>query len=113
MKINRGLDCEPVVSSFRLYRKKPEYLFPEGVTNAFSYISPAVFGAIIIDYCMKNWKQNLPLIAVGFAVFIILSRFGVSSVWKNLAVLIIGMFVSRIIYKIMNSKKQAHGTATS
>lgn len=83
---------------------------PESVTNAFSYISPAVFGAIIVDYCMKNWKQNLPIIIVGSIVFIILTVFGVSSVWKNLLVLIAGMFVTRAVYKIMNPSRGKSGT---
>lgn len=71
---------------------------PESVTSAFSYIAPAVFGAIIVDYAMKNWKNNIPLIVVGLITFFIFTKLGLSSVWINLLVIIVGMFASRFLY---------------
>ncbi len=73
-------------------------VLPEGVTNAFSYIAPAVFGAIIVDYAMKNWKNNIPIIIVGLITFVIFTKLGLMSVWGNLLVLIVGMITSRVLY---------------
>ncbi len=73
-------------------------VLPEGVTNAFSYIAPAVFGAIIVDYAMKNWKNNIPIIIVGLITFVIFTKLGLMSVWVNLLVLIVGMITSRVLY---------------
>ena len=33
-------------------------LLPEQVTAAFSYIAPAIFGAIVVDYAMKNRSEE-------------------------------------------------------
>lgn len=71
---------------------------PESVTAAFDYIAPAVFGAIIVDYAMKNWKNNIPIIIVGVITFLVFTKLGLTSVWVNLLVLIVGMFVSRVLY---------------
>ena len=81
-------------------------VLPASVTNAFAYISPSVFGAIIVNYAMSNLKQNLPLIIAGIAVYIILQPLGVSSVWATLIVLISGMFVSRGVYTVQSGKKK-------
>lgn len=81
-------------------------VLPKSVTSAFSYIAPAVFGAIIVDYAMKNWKNNVPIIIVGIATFVIFTKLGLKSVWVNLLVLIIGMFVSRILYVIAKKKDE-------
>lgn len=80
---------------------------PKSVTAAFAYIAPAVFGAIIVDYAMKNWKNNVPIIIVGFISFIIFTKLGLMSVWVNLIVLVIGMITSRIIYVSRNKKEAA------
>jgi len=83
-------------------------VLPESVTAAFSYITPAIFGAIIMDYVMKNIKYNLPLVVAGVIFFLIFKQFGMSSVWINLFVVIAGMFVSRalfVIYKTRDASK--------
>lgn len=79
-------------------------MLPESVTGAFSYIAPAIFGAIVVDYAMKNLKMNLPLIVAGFAVYVILKKLGLSTVWITLLVVIIGMFVSRAVFVLLNKK---------
>lgn len=85
---------------------------PKSVTSAFNYIAPAVFGAIIVDYAMKNWKNNIPIILVGVITFLIFSKIGLSSVWINLLVLIAGMFVSRALYvKNRNKAKKSENEA--
>ena len=81
-------------------------LLPESVTAAFSYIAPAIFGAIVVDYAMKNLKANLPLIISGFIVYIALSAAKLSSVWITLLVVIIGMFVSRGVFVIQEKKSK-------
>ncbi len=79
-------------------------LLPESVTAAFSYIAPAIFGAIVVDYAMKNLKANLPLIISGFIVYIVLKMAGLSTVWITLLVVIIGMFVSRGVFTLQAKK---------
>lgn len=84
-------------------------LLPSNVTAAFSYIAPAIFGAIVVDYAMKNLKNNLPLIISGFIVYIVLKQAGLSTVWITLLVVIIGMFVSRGVFMVQGkmSKPQS------
>ena len=81
-------------------------ILPESVTSAFSYIAPAIFGAIVVDYAMKNLKSNLPLIISGFIVYIVLKAAGLSTVWITLLVVIIGMFVSRGVFTLQNRKSK-------
>ena len=80
---------------------------PAAVTAAFSYITPAIFGAIIMDYAMKNVKYNLPLIIAGVVFFLLFKALGLSSVWITLFVVITGMFVSRIMFTYYKKKNSA------
>ena len=79
-------------------------LLPEQVTAAFSYIAPAIFGAIVVDYAMKNLKANLPLILSGFLVYIALKAAGLPTVWITLLVVITGMLVSRGVFTLQTKK---------
>lgn len=79
-------------------------LLPEQVTAAFSYIAPAIFGAIVVDYAMKNLKANLPLILSGFLVYIALKAAGLPTVWITLLVVITGMLVSRGVFTLQAKK---------
>ena len=79
-------------------------LLPEGVKTGFGYIAPAIFGAIVVDYAMKNFKFNLPLILSGFVCYVVLRALGFSTVWITLLVVIIGMLVSRCVF-VIDSKK--------
>ena len=79
----------------------------QAVTAAFSYITPAIFGAIIMDYAMKNVKYNLPLIIAGVVFFLLFKALGLSSVWITLFVVITGMFVSRIMFTYYKKKNSA------
>ena len=81
-------------------------MLPESVTAAFSYIAPAIFGAIVVDYAMKNLKFNVPLIISALVVYLVLIRLGVATVWITLLVVIVGMFVSRGVF-VVNEKKSA------
>ena len=80
-------------------------LLPASVKAGFSYIAPAIFGAIIVDYAMKNLKNNVPLIIAGFITYIVLKAVGMSTVWITLLVVIVGMFVSRGVFVLSNKKK--------
>ena len=81
-------------------------ILPASVTDAFSYIAPAIFGAIVIDYAMKNLRFNVPLIIAAFITYAVLSMLGLSSVWITLLVVIIGMFVSRGVFMIQSKKRE-------
>ena len=81
-------------------------ILPASVTDAFSYIAPAIFGAIVIDYAMKNLRFNVPLIIAAFITYAVLSMLGLSSVWITLLVVIIGMFVSRGVFMIQSKKTE-------
>ena len=81
-------------------------ILPASVTDAFSYIAPAIFGAIVIDYAMKNLRFNVPLIIAAFITYAVLSMLGLSSVWITLLVVIIGMFVYRGVFMIQSKKTE-------
>ena len=65
---------------------------------------PAIFGALICDYLMKNIKYNAPLVISGVIVYIILKALGLASTWITLLVVIIGFFVSRVVFVLDNKK---------
>ena len=77
---------------------------PASVTATFSYLVPAIFGALICDYLMKNVKYNGPLFISGVIVYIVLKKLGVASTWITLLVVIIGFFVSRLVFVADNKK---------
>ena len=79
---------------------------PASVTGAFSYIAPAIFGAIVVDYAMKNLKNNVPLVISAFIVYVVLKKAGLSTVWITLLVVIVGMFVSRGVFVMQNKKTE-------
>ena len=81
-------------------------ILPASVTDAFSYIAPAIFGAIVIDYAMKNLRFNVPLFIAAFITYAVLSMLGLSSVWITLLVVIIGIFVSRGLFMIQSTKTE-------
>lgn len=53
---------------------------------------------------MKNVKYNGPLFISGVIVYIILKKLGVASTWITLLVVIIGFFVSRLVFVADNKK---------
>lgn len=77
---------------------------PASVTSTFSYLVPAIFGALICDYLMKNIKYNAPLVISGVIVYIILKALSLASTWITLLVVIIGFFVSRVVFVLDNKK---------
>lgn len=77
---------------------------PASVTSTFSYLVPAIFGALICDYLMKNIRYNAPLVISGVIVYIILKALGLASTWITLLVVIIGFFVSRVVFVLDNKK---------
>ena len=99
--------AHPEVSLIRLGIGDVTRPLPAAVTAAFSYITPAIFGAIIRDYAMKNVKSHLPLIIAGVVFFLLFKALGLSSVWITLFVVITGMFVSRIMFTYYKKKNSA------
>lgn len=82
---------------------------PESVTSTFSYLVPAIFGALVCDYIMKNVKYNVALVIGAVIVYIVLKALGVASTWITLLVVIIGMFISRGVY-VLEKKNEAKKT---
>lgn len=80
-------------------------LLPAFITGSFSYILPALFGAVYINLAKKNMKMGLGTLAVALVVLFINSFVGIQGALVNLFVVIMGMVVARCVY-VMERKGQ-------
>ena len=80
-------------------------LLPEFITSSFSYILPALFGAIFADQARKNLKSGLLTLVFGVAILYFGSMLGINGGILTLLVILMGILVSRFFY--VQGKKAA------
>lgn len=79
-------------------------LLPAAVTKSFTYILPAVFGAVFTDMASKNLKTGLGVIVVAFSLIYLIRFLSLPSALGILLVVLAAMGVARIVF-ITEKKK--------
>lgn len=105
-----GVSCSVLVSAslitiFVLLGTQIIPLLPEFITSSFSYILPALFGAIFADQARKNLKSGLLTLVFGVAILYFGSMLGINGGILTLLVILMGILISRFFY--VQGKKAA------
>lgn len=82
-------------------------MLPEVVTNAFVYILPAMAGALYTSMIMANKKIGFINLAVGVALYILLTKLGVTSAIVMLALVISGIVITVLVFNSEQKKTQS------
>lgn len=73
-------------------------LLPPAVTKSFTYILPAVFGAVFADMASKNLKTGIGVLIVAFGLIYVIRAIGLPGAIGILAVVVAAMLVARIVF---------------
>ncbi len=112
-----GVSCSVLVSAslitiFVLIGTQVIPLLPAFVTSSFSYILPALFGAIFVDQARKSLKSGLLTLACGLAILFFGSKLGINGGILTLVVIICGILISRMFF-VADKKKAAQAAGAS
>lgn len=81
-------------------------ILPQFVISSFDYIMPSIFGALFINFALKNVKPSFIILAVVYAYLVGLPRLGVSSSLYSVIAIVTGMILFKVITDLMNKRKQ-------
>ena len=106
-----GTCCSVLVSAsmitiFTIIGSQVIPLLPEFVTNSFTYILPALFGAIYMDIAKKDIRTGIATIIMALLVMFIGGKIGVPGGVLTLAIVLGGILITRG-YFVMDKNKAA------
>lgn len=81
-------------------------LLPTFVTDSFSYILPALFGAIYIDIARKDLRTGICTIIAAMVIMIFGTKIGIPGGILTLLVVLSGILVTRVFF-VADQKKAA------
>lgn len=107
-----GTCCSVLVSAsmitiFTLIGSKVIPMLPEFVTSSFSYILPALFGAIYVDIAKKDLRVGICTIVAGLLIMKIGGMLGVPGGVLTLCIVLGGILVTRGFFVVDRNKKAA------
>lgn len=79
-------------------------MLPSYITDAFAYILPAMAGALYTSMIMANKKIGFINLAVGVALYILLTNLGVPSALVMLALVIAGIIITIIVFNVAQKR---------
>jgi hypothetical protein len=79
-------------------------LMPPFVTKSFTYILPAVFGAVYADLSSKHLDVGIGTFVVGMALLYMLPKLGVNAGLITVAVIVASVLIGRICYVARKKK---------
>lgn len=82
-------------------------ILPKVVTDAFTYILPAMAGALYTSMILANKKIGFINLAAGLVAYILLVKAGVSSAIVMLALVIIGIVITVLVFNSEHKTKSA------
>lgn len=105
-----GTCCSVLVSAsmitiFTLIGSKVIPMLPEFVTSSFSYILPALFGAIYVDIAKKDLRVGICTIVAGLLIMKIGGMLGVPGGVLTLCIVLGGILVTRGFFVVDKNKK--------
>ncbi len=105
-----GVACSVLVSAsmitlFVFFGSLIIPILPEFITSSFSYILPALFGAIYVDQARKNLRTGVSILIAALAILVIGGKLGIQGGFLILFIIIAGILVARFFY--VQDKKAA------
>lgn len=82
-------------------------LLPEFITASFSYILPALFGAIFVDQCRKDLKPGVCTLVAALIIMTFGSKLGINGGILTLIVILSGILISRFFFVQRRNKAAA------
>jgi predicted branched-subunit amino acid permease len=73
-------------------------LVPKFVTKAFSFILPAVFGAVYAELSRKHFKIGMMTIALGLAITFVAPKIGIPNAMLTILVIASGIGCARVVF---------------
>ena len=106
-----GVACSVLVSAsmvtlFVLIGTQVIPLLPEFITESFSYILPALFGAIFVDNARKNLKAGILTLVCGMLILHFGTMIGINSGILTLIIVVLGILITRVFF-VADRKKAA------
>lgn len=104
-----GTCCSVIVSAsmitlFTLIGSQVIPHLPTFVTGSFTYILPALFGAVYVEMAKKDPRTGIGTLVAGLLVIFLVAKSGISAGFSTLFVVIAGILVSRTFY-VADKKK--------
>lgn len=81
-------------------------LLPEFVTSSFSYILPALFGAVYVEMAKKDPRCGIGTFAAALLIIFVVGKIGIPGGFNTLFVVLAGILVSRAFF-VADKKKEA------
>lgn len=81
-------------------------LLPTFITDSFSYILPALFGAIYIDIARKDLRTGICTIIAAMVIMIFGGKIGIPGGILTLIVVLSGILITRVFF-VADQKKEA------
>lgn len=94
-----------MVTIFTIIGSKVIPLLPTSVIESFTYILPAVFGAVFADMASKNIKLGIGTIVAAFLIVYLVAVSGIPSALSILFVVIAGMLTARVLFVTERNKQ--------
>lgn len=107
-----GTCCSVLVSAsmitiFTIIGSQVIPMLPEFITASFSYILPALFGAIYVDIARKDLRTGVCTIIAALAIMKIGGMIGIPGGILTLAIVIGGILITRAFFVVDKNKKAA------
>jgi len=107
-----GTCCSVLVSAsmitiFTIIGSQVIPMLPEFITASFSYILPALFGAIYVDIARKDLRTGVCTIIAALAIMKIGGMIGIPGGILTLAIVIGGILITRAFFVVDRNKKAA------
>lgn len=107
-----GVACSVLVSAsmitiFVLIGSQVIPLLPTFITSSFTYILPALFGAIFVDNARKNLKAGILTLICGMLILYFGKLAGINSGILTLLVILAGILISRGFFVAARNKAAA------
>ena len=81
-------------------------ILPAFVTESFSYILPALFGAIYVDIARKDLRTGICTIAAAMLIMILGGKIGIPGGVLALLIVLSGILITRVFF-VKDQKKEA------
>lgn len=81
-------------------------ILPAFVTESFSYILPALFGAIYVDIARKDLRTGICTIAAAMVIMILGGKIGIPGGVLTLLIVLSGILITRVFF-VKDQKKEA------
>ena len=79
-------------------------VLPQFIIDSFDFIMPAIFGALFINFALKNVKPSFIILAIVYLYLIVLPKIGVPSSLYSVFAIVTGMALFGPIHKLLNKK---------